>query len=94
MLLREKSDGSIKKFKAQLVNKGFPQLAWWTRLHRDIRSCYILSHPDSHNSCTIYYDWPLRQLELSNAFLHSSLEEEIFMKQPPMFHKYVYKLIK
>ena len=38
-----------------------------------------------HISLAIHYNWPFEQLDVSNAFLHGHLNEEVLMKQPTGF---------
>ena len=50
-------------------------------------------------SIAISLHWPLRQLDVSNAFLHGFLKEEVYMAQPPgyvdhQFPHHIYRLHK
>lgn len=80
--IKQKAGGSIDRYKAQLVAKGFKQ-------H------YGLDYEDTFSpvvkaattrlimSLAVSNNWSIRQLDVQNAFLHSVLEEEVFMRQPP-----------
>lgn len=50
-------------------------------------------------SLAVHYHWPLRQLDVSNAFLHGLISETVYMKQPlgckdPLHPNHVCKLTK
>ena len=36
-------------------------------------------------SLAVTFHWPIRQLDVSNAFLHRILDEEVYMEQPKGF---------
>jgi hypothetical protein len=47
----------------------------------------------------VHFNWPVRQLDISNAFLYNTLQEDVYMAQPkgfvvPEFPDYFYKLDK
>ena len=77
-------DGSMERYKARLVTKGFHQ-----RLGLDYHDTFssvekpttvrlVLSLTTSHGSC-------LYQLDVNNAFLQGTLTEDVFMAQPQGF---------
>lgn len=75
------AEGSIERFKAQVVARGFYQ-----KLRINYHETFILvTKPSTIRlilSIAFSSKWPSRQLDLKNAFLHGELNEEVFMRQP------------
>ena len=82
--VKENADGSINRFKARLVAKGFHQVhgfdfhETFSPMIKPVTIWIILTLALSNG-------WKLFQLDVNNAFLNGSLEETVFMAQPPGF---------
>uniref|UniRef100_A0A2N9GP72 Reverse transcriptase Ty1/copia-type domain-containing protein n=1 Tax=Fagus sylvatica TaxID=28930 RepID=A0A2N9GP72_FAGSY len=80
--IKRHADGSIERFKAQLVAKGFHQQAGidygetYSPVIKPTMVRAILS-------IAISAGWSIRQIDIQNAFLHGQLSEDVFMTQPP-----------
>jgi hypothetical protein len=81
---KHRPDGSIDKHKARLVASGF------TQQHEiDYGDTFsLVVKPATIRlvlSLVVSRGWSLRQVDVSNAFLHGFLFENVYMQQPPSF---------
>ncbi|CAL8173718.1 unnamed protein product [Prunus armeniaca] len=80
--LKHNSDGSIECYKARLVAKGFNQ-ATGIDYHDTFSLTAKMIIVRYFLALTASQSWSLHQLDISNAFLHGDLDEEIYMSPPP-----------
>ena len=82
--VKENPDGTINKYKARLVVKGFLQIPGidftetFSLVVKAVTIRIILT-------LAVNNDWLLRQVDINNAFLNSELTEMIYMPQPEGF---------
>lgn len=80
--IKYQADGSIEKYKARLIAKGYSQVQG-----EDLTETFAPMTKLTTVKCilalTSQREWPLFQLDVNNVFLHGDLEEDIYMVPPP-----------
>lgn len=80
--LKKHSDGTMARYKARLVAKDNQQSEGL-----DFTETFspVVKQPTLRLvlALAVQFGWSLRQLDVSNAFLHGVINEDVYMRQPP-----------
>ena len=80
--LKYRPDGSVDRYKARLVVKGYTQ-TYDVDYFETFSPVARLNFIRILFSVVVNIEWPLFQLDVENAFLYGDLKEQVYMEQPP-----------
>lgn len=78
--LKRNATGAIVKYKAQLVAQGFAQKPA-SIMSKHLRPLY----GSRHRAPSLPLDLNIHVIDVASAYLNRELQEEIYMRQPPMY---------
>lgn len=79
-------DGTVDRYKAQLVTKGGYNQVEGVNYYDSFSPMAKLVTIRLLLATTASKQWILHQVDFNNAFLHGYLEEEVFMHPPPIYN--------